>query len=1197
MSELETTGVKLIAKDAGEFLSDVKKAERGVKDFLDTADKGGPSLNVFGEIATGALRRIGEVAVDALGEAARATASFVADSVTAAGDYEAGLNRFGSVVGDALGEVGLSLDDVSAKALQMGADTQYSAAEALQAMTELAKGGVDVADIMGATTDATLTLAAAGEVELANAAEIVAKSLAVWSSTGVEAIDVANLLAQAANASTVNVEELALGMYNAQGAAKALGVDYEDFVTTLALLAPGFSSAADAGTSFKVLLTRLVPSTKPATAAMRALGLITAEGTNVFFDATGAYVGNREAAELLGGALNGLTAEEKNHYVQAIFGQDASRAAIMLAEAGAAGYDQMSESMAKAGSAAEQAAERNKGFNFALETLKGSVETLQIVLGSALLPILTELINNALIPGVNAIMSFASGITSAEDPMGALAAAIETVLPGFEGFMQALNQLALERIVPGFESLSETLSNTLGPAMQSLASGIMPALTAAVQTVSEYWDVFKGALEGVGALLIGGAIAAGLSALIGLLGAILSPVGLVVAAAVALGVAWETNFLGIRDITAAAFSAIRPYVESFIQSLGSLSTYLGPIQSYLGTLASTLQGALLQAWARLSETLTQNQGRLSELGSALGTIGPILSNIASVVGQVLVGAFAGLLAVAGGIIAFFASSLPGALTAALASIDALKATLTGLATLFANVVNTLVALLKGVVTGDWTALWQAAGQLVSDLASSIGTIFVSLGQALAGVFQGLMDGIIAFFQYLYDVLVGASIVPDMVNAIIYWFSLLPSKILEIVGQLASGLLSAVSSGLASWMATLAQWGQAAWQWLVDAIPQAIAQVTTWGTSLLSYASSTLSAWASTLAQWGQAAWQWLADAIPIAMQKITEWGAGLLSYISTALSSWVNKLAEWARETWEWIADAIPIAMQQITTWWNNIYNYVSGVLPNWISQLAEWAREAWEWLADAMPLLLEKLAEFLDNLISWATEEVLPGIIEFATDWAEEAYIWVTEQAIPGVLQGLSEFLSDMKSKFNEIRDDLESKAEEIGEAIVDAIKNVISNAKSTIANLFKNVIEGAISAAKSALGISSPSKVFEDIGTQTMLGFAQGVLGSAGVASDAVQSALGEALAGINSGVQLGVSAVADAQLGQIAGLGEGALGDLFGRLAAPASGSQISRTAIYNNQSSTQLNLNVSSQQPSQGIVNDFAMMQALAGTAGA
>ena len=75
-----------------------------------------------------------------------------------------------SQVSGALGDAGADMDGLRTLALQLGADTVFSATEAGQAMVELAKGGLTEADIKSGALEASMNLAAAGGLELATAA-------------------------------------------------------------------------------------------------------------------------------------------------------------------------------------------------------------------------------------------------------------------------------------------------------------------------------------------------------------------------------------------------------------------------------------------------------------------------------------------------------------------------------------------------------------------------------------------------------------------------------------------------------------------------------------------------------------------------------------------------------------------------------------------------------------------------------------------------------------------------------------------------------------------------------------------------------------------------------------------------------------------------------------------------------------------
>lgn len=410
------------------------------------------------------------VAVGAVGGA-------FAAAVPAAANFESALNKFSAVSGVA----GKDLKQFSDLALKMGAETQFSAQQAADAMVELAKGGIDPATIAAGGLEGALALAAAGQLELATAAGIVSKQLGVWADQGVTATDVANQFAQAANASTVDVDELALGMANVGGVAKVAGLSFKETTQAMALLAPGFSSAADAGTSFKAFLNNMVPTTKKAVEASKDLGLMAFDSAaaikflgeagvktaglteeqliaavydtgkamgltdkevnklaasfdkSVFYDAAGNFVGMEKAAQLLHDATKDLTTEQRALAFETIFGSDAQRAAALIAEKGAAGYNAMGEAMSKAGTAAEQAAKMNQGLNFAMESLKGSIETILIVLGTMLLPVLTQFVNEGLIPAANGVLAFIQALSTGQVQVGGFGEEFSGVFTAVQG--------------------------------------------------------------------------------------------------------------------------------------------------------------------------------------------------------------------------------------------------------------------------------------------------------------------------------------------------------------------------------------------------------------------------------------------------------------------------------------------------------------------------------------------------------------------------------------------------------------------------------------------------------------------------------------------------------------------------------------------------------------------------------------------
>jgi TP901 family phage tail tape measure protein len=506
-----TYTIKLVVAGEDQASGPLRKSKDAVDGLGDSSDKSGPKIRGFAEIATGALRRMGELATEAALGAGQAIAGFVAQSISQAGDFEAGMNRFGAVVGSAMQESGQSLDSFKQLFLDMGAQTQYSAAQAQDAAINLAKGGIDPATLAAGGLEAAMNLAAAGELDLADAAEISAKQFGVWVDASASAAEKAaflakssDLLAQAANASTVDVDDLALGMANAGGVAKLAGASFQETVQTMALLAPGFSSAADAGTSFKTFLSRLVPQTDAQAAAMARLGLLTSEGTSRFYDANGAFIGMEGAAQLLQGSLKGLNNEQKQVELNAIFGADAIRAAAIIAENGADGFNRMGDSMSAAGTAAQQAAARQQGFAFALESAKGSLETFGIVAGSLVLPALTALLQQAVIPAINGVTTFAQALGDPSTRLGTMAKVMaNAVVPGLIGLSAATAFYAVSQIPVMIAAVSASSTVFMAQAA-AIAATLLPlaAVAAAVTWAAASWNDYSNKVDSASTQLL-----------------------------------------------------------------------------------------------------------------------------------------------------------------------------------------------------------------------------------------------------------------------------------------------------------------------------------------------------------------------------------------------------------------------------------------------------------------------------------------------------------------------------------------------------------------------------------------------------------------------------------------------------------------------------------------------------------------------
>lgn len=346
--------------------SGAKKGAAEAKGAASGIDDSAKSVGASAATAGLALTGLGAIALGAFAAAVKASA-----------DFEKSLSEFKAVTGATTEQ----LDQIREKALQLGADTAFSAKEAADAMVELGKQGLSTSQILDGAADATTALAAAGGIELPDAAAIAAAALNQFKLTAADLPHVADLLAGAANASATGVSELGRAMSFVGPVAQAMGLSIEDSVAALALLANSGIDATRGGTALRAILSRLVPASKQAAGVMQELGIITKDGSNSFFDAKGNVKSMADIVGILNDKTKDLTAEQKVNALQTIFGTEALAAANIIAGTTAKSFEELQASIGKV-KAADVAAERLNNLSGAMEELNGSIETVLIKAGS-----------------------------------------------------------------------------------------------------------------------------------------------------------------------------------------------------------------------------------------------------------------------------------------------------------------------------------------------------------------------------------------------------------------------------------------------------------------------------------------------------------------------------------------------------------------------------------------------------------------------------------------------------------------------------------------------------------------------------------------------------------------------------------------------------------------------------------------------
>src|SRR5216683_1617445 len=245
---------------------------------------------------------------------------------------------------------------------------------------------------------------------------------------------------------------------------------------------------------------------------------------------------------------------------------------------------------------------------------------------------------------------------------------------------------------------------------------------------------------------------------------------------------------------------IQTSVIPALQAVGNFfMTYILPILQRIGTF---LVSTFAPVWQQLVQVWnSQILPALKQLWSALQPLMPVFAAIGGIILGLLTVAFGIFVGLIGGLLKALAGFLSGVATI----IGGVVQFITGVVQVISGIVTFITDLLTGhfdKLGGDLKRIWDGIVNMFTGVWNVIKGIFLAAWGAISGFVSGLVSGVIGFFQHLADMLVGHSIIPDMIGAIVGWFLSLPGKALNAIGGLLGNLVN-FFGGLAR---QAVQWG-------------------------------------------------------------------------------------------------------------------------------------------------------------------------------------------------------------------------------------------------------------------------------------------------------------------------------------------------------------------------------------------------------
>lgn len=442
-------------------------------------------------------------------------AGFTAAVKTTA-DFDTAMSEVAATMGKTTDEI----KDLREYAREMGATTAFSASEAAEAMNYMALAGYDNAKIMK-MLPTVLNLAAAGNIDLASASDMVTDAQSALGLTMEQTEELVNQMAKTSSKSNTSVEQLGEGILKIGATARGVAGGTKELTTVLGVLADNGIKGAEGGTHLRNMIQSLKKPTAEGAKALETLKI------NVY-DAEGNMRSMSEIMQEMQGKMQGMTQESKDAMLSGLFNKTDLAAVNALLGTTSERWDELGSAIGNSGNAAEEMANTKlDNLNGQLTLLKSALQELAISFGETLMPTIRKIVSgvqglidkfNNLDPKTKELIAkvllivaaigpllviggkivqmvslIAFGISALLSPIGLVVAAIAALIAiGVLLYthwdeLKAKAKDFIEGVKTGFEQLKTDVSN----AVERLKNSAINAFENLKSSVTTIWENIK----------------------------------------------------------------------------------------------------------------------------------------------------------------------------------------------------------------------------------------------------------------------------------------------------------------------------------------------------------------------------------------------------------------------------------------------------------------------------------------------------------------------------------------------------------------------------------------------------------------------------------------------------------------------------------------------------------------------------------
>ena len=473
-------------------------------------------VSSFGTSISNSFQTAFKVGSAAIGAATTAMAAFGKSSVDAGMDFDNAMSQVAATMGmtnEELNNTKVTTDEFTGTlrdfAQELGSTTAFSATQCADALNYMALAGYTAEEAVN-TLPNVLNLAAAGNIDLARASDMVTDAQTALGLNLEETEAMVDQMAKTSSKSNTSVEQLGDAFLTIGATAKSLSGGTAELSTLLGVLADNGTKGSEAGIHLRNIMAALNGLTDEGSALM-------SKYTNGLYDAEGKM---RPISEVLGelrDSMEGMNQAEQDSVIQGIFNKTDWADARALIETTDERWKSLNETIIDSkGAAADMAATQLDNLAGDITLFKSALEGAQIAVSDQLTPTLREFVQFGA-QGLGTLTEAfkEGGLTGAMDALGQLLSdgltmvvekAPEMVQAGVQ-LLSALGQGFMDNlptIIDAVTQVATIIGENLVKAIPQVISAGLEILKSLADTITSNLDtIIPAVMEVVSAIAKG----------------------------------------------------------------------------------------------------------------------------------------------------------------------------------------------------------------------------------------------------------------------------------------------------------------------------------------------------------------------------------------------------------------------------------------------------------------------------------------------------------------------------------------------------------------------------------------------------------------------------------------------------------------------------------------------------------------------